>query len=273
MTPTRSRWLVWLAAALTFALTFSLGCWQLRRADQKQAAQDTLMQRRLLPAWGNADWPCDLTSHRQSPKPELPSERPVHLQGRWLLHRTVYLDNRPMDGQSGFFVITPLQLDPSPTCGQRIVLVQRGWVPRNSLDRLRLPPVHTPAGLITVQGRVMPHLSRAYALGDEPLPAPTSASAPAAATETPLVRQNADVAFWQAWLGQALLPGAVLQVQARGLTENDPVLRRHWPEPVLGKDKNLAYAAQWFAMSAVIAVLFVWFQVIRPRRQVAHVQH
>ncbi len=268
MTPTRSRWLVWLAAALSFALTFSLGCWQLRRADQKQAAQDTLMQRRLLPAWGNADWPCPIG---QSSPAELPSERPVRLQGRWLPQHTVYLDNRPMDGQSGFLVITPLQLDPPPACAQGVLLVQRGWVPRNGLDRLRLPPVNTPMGLVTVQGRVMPQVSRVYALGEEALLAPSAASAPASAPETPLVRQNADVAFWQAWLGQALLSGAVLQVQADGLAESDAVLHRHWPEPGFGKDKHLAYAAQWFAMAAVIAVLFVWFQVIRPRRQAAHV--
>lgn len=265
MTPTRSRWLVWLAAGLMFALTFSLGCWQLRRAEQKQAAQDALSQRRVLPALENADWPCLPV---EAPVASLPTERPVRLRGRWLPQHTVYLDNRPMDGQSGFLVVTPLALDPTLACAHNVLLVQRGWVPRNKHDRLRLPPIQTPTGLVTVEGRVMGQLSRVYALGKEAIPPLVSASQ----AETPLIRQNADVAFWQARLGQALLSGAVLQVQAELGAESDAVLRRHWPEPGMGKDKHLAYAAQWFAMAGVIAVLFVWFQVIRPRRQAAHVQ-
>jgi hypothetical protein len=52
----RSRfWLVTLAAALTAALTFSLGQWQLDRASQKLALQSSLEQKKSLPVLGNAD--------------------------------------------------------------------------------------------------------------------------------------------------------------------------------------------------------------------------
>jgi surfeit locus 1 family protein len=63
--------------------------------------------------------------------------RRVSLRGRWLEQHTVYLDNRQMDGKPGFYLLTPLQLDGMPGS---VVLVQRGWLQRNFIDRSqRLP--------------------------------------------------------------------------------------------------------------------------------------
>jgi surfeit locus 1 family protein len=263
MTPRAARVLTWLAALLTFALTFSLGCWQLRRADQKQAAQDTLVERRALPAWGNAEWPCG-----DAAAATLPVERTAVLHGRWLADKTVFLDNRPMDGQSGFVIVTPLVLEGRAVCGdagRTVVLVQRGWLPRNGQDRLNLPPLITPGGVQRVQGRVLAGVQRAYALSPEPQPTPDARG--------PLVRQNADAAFWRAWLGQSPLAGAVLEVQAAQADEAGLALRRHWPEPGSGRERHLGYAVQWFALAALVAGLFVWFQLIRPRRKARHVPH
>jgi surfeit locus 1 family protein len=154
-----------------------------------------------------------------------------------------------------------LRLSEGPvSCPQGIVLVQRGWVPRDPADRLRLPALDTPPGEVQLAGRVMTGLSQVFQLGAEPPPVPASA---------PVVRQNADDVFWTQWLGQPSLAGAVLQVQAA--TPSDaPVLLRQWAEPGQGQDKHLAYAAQWFAMAAVVAGLTIWFQIIRPRRQNRH---
>ena len=44
-------------------------------------------------------------------------------------------------------------------------------------------------------------------------------------------------------------------------------LLREWPQPASGAGKNIGYAFQWWAIAAVIAVLYVWFQFIQPRRQ------
>jgi surfeit locus 1 family protein len=254
MTPVRRQFLLWLAASLAMALTLSLACWQLRRADQKMAAYAELLERQHQPPWRNADWPCSTSVAPAS----LPQQKPVSLAGQWQGDRTVFLDNRPMDGVSGFIVVTPLRLSASAsTCPGRTVLVARGWVPRDPHDRLRLPAVNTPTGEVQVLGRVMAGLSQTYQLGAEPL---------ALNRAGPLVRQNVDGAFWAGWLGQPPLVGAVLQVQAdvtsSALADN---LLRHWPEPGQGQEKHLAYAAQWFALSTLIAGLTLWFQIIRPR--------
>ena len=62
--------------------------------------------------------------------------------------KTVYLANRSMNAQVGFWVFTPLRLS-----GGGVVLVQRGWVLRDAVDSNKLPPLQTPAGSVQVQGR------------------------------------------------------------------------------------------------------------------------
>lgn len=259
MTPVWRQVLVWLAAIAVIGLTASLGNWQLHRADQKRQAHADMMARQQQVPWSGADWPCD-ASHDPA---TLPVQRPVMLRGHWLVDRTVFLDNRPMDSISGFIVVTPLRLsDTQAGCAQGTVLVERGWVPRDLHDRLKVPPVPTPSGEVWVMGRVSRGVSEAYRLGQEPTAMPGSG---------PFIRQNADAAFWSTWLGQAPLAGAVVQLQAVDPSAPSDGLRRHWPEPGQGQDKHLAYAAQWFAMSATVAGLTLWFQIIRPRRQSRHV--
>jgi surfeit locus 1 family protein len=271
MSPKLKRLLVWVAAVATMALTASAGVWQLGRAEQKQAAEAALERQRQMPAWTQDDWPCGRDTSAVSGRSgangaqgdataaaALPVQRPVMLRGHWLPANTVFLDNRPMGGVSGFIVVTPLRLSTTQgACPGGVVLVQRGWVSRDVQDRLRLPPIDTPEGEVLVPGRVSAALSQAYQLGDEPL---------ADAASAPIVRQNADAAYWALRLGQAPLAGAVLQTRP-AQPADAPVLRRQWPEPGRGQDKHLAYAAQWFAMAAVVAGLTIWFQLIRPRRQ------
>ena len=42
--------------------------------------------------------------------------------------------------------------------------------------------------------------------------------------------------------------------------------RCQWPEPAADVQKHYGYAFQWFALCALILGLYVWFQLIRPRR-------
>jgi surfeit locus 1 family protein len=42
-------------------------------------------------------------------------------------------------------------------------------------------------------------------------------------------------------------------------------LARRWPAPALGIHKHYGYAFQWFALCALMAILHVWFRILRPR--------
>jgi surfeit locus 1 family protein len=228
------RWVILLGALTMAALTARLGVWQLDRAAQKRALQQAIVERAKLP-------PLDERALALTPaQAEAQHWRLVRLQGRWRAERTVFLDNRQMDGRPGFFVVTPLEIHPGDA-----VLVQRGWVARDPLERTKLPPIDTPSGVVQVQGRIAPPPSRLFDFGAE---------------ERGAIRQNLDLAAYSKEIGLPLRPLSVQQ-----LGDGADGLGRHWPLPALDLSKHYGYAFQWFAMAALITGLYVWFQLLRPR--------
>jgi surfeit locus 1 family protein len=142
--------------------------------------------------------------------------------------------------------VTPLQLEERAES----VLVQRGWVARNFADRTALPALPTPTGSVTIAGSIAPPPARLYEFA-------TAASGS--------IRQNLDLDAYARELGIPLLPLSLLQ--ADGPDAGADGLRRDWPLPALDLQKHYGYAFQWFALAALMAGLYVWFQLIRPARQ------
>ena len=231
----RKRWWLPLAAVLMALATGRLGVWQLDRAAQKTALRDAQQAQRLLPALTMGELPRDADA-------PVPLHRAVHLQGRWSAAHTVYLENRQMNGRPGFYVLTPLLLDDG-----RALLVQRGWLPRDSADRTRVADVPTPAVAVQLQGRIAPAPSRLYDFGG-------AASGP--------IRQNLAPGDFARETGLDLLPYSVVQEQA-GSGPADGLLRE-WPRPAADVHKHYGYAFQWFALSTLVIGLYVWFQFLRP---------
>jgi surfeit locus 1 family protein len=231
--------IVLLAAVAGALATARLGVWQLDRAAQKTALHEAVLARGALPA-------LDAAQLARTPQGAAEQQhRRVVLEGRWLASHSVYLDNRQMNGRPGFFVVTPLQIAPDDA-----VLVQRGWVPRDSRERERLMAVSTPAGVVRVEGRIAPGLARLYEFD--------SAASGA-------IRQNLDIGAYGRETGLALRPLAVVQLD--GAAAPSDGLRRQWTPAVLDVSKHHGYALQWFALSTLITGLYVWFQLIRSRRR------
>ena len=222
---------VLVGALLVIALTARLGWWQLDRARQKLDLQAAMDAELALPPLDNGALGGAGQLHRR-----------VALTGQWLPQHTVWLDNRPMDGRAGFYVVTPLRL----TGRGDVVLVQRGWAPRDPARRTHLPDIVTPAGEVQVPGRLAAAPSRLYELGEGAAGA---------------IRQNLDPAALAVETGLPLLPLTVVQTEGAA---GDGLLR-HWPAPDLGLHKHYGYAFQWFALSALTLILYVWFQLLRPR--------
>jgi surfeit locus 1 family protein len=252
MTLGRHRRTVVVAAAVVGALvTARLGVWQLDRAQQKISRQRSLDERAVLPPLPSAD-----LARTDGQVADQVFRRTV-LQGRWLAERTIYLDNRQMNGRPGFFVMTPLLL----TDGDA-VLVQRGWLPRDFIDRNRLAPVATPSGVVQVPGRVSPPPSKLFAFGG---------------ADTGTIRQNLDVPAFGREIRIALRPVSLLQTAPEqavppadtaampaAAAASDSLLRQ-WAAPTVDVGKHHGYAFQWFALCALITGLTLWFQFIRPR--------
>lgn len=241
MTHSRSArfWLITLAAVVTAGVTFRLGLWQLDRAEQRLALQAAILQRQAMP-------PVPQSALLDARAQTQLLHRKVILRGNWLARYTVFLDNRQMRGRPGFFVVTPLQLEGS----HAVVLVERGWVPRNFEQRERLPPVPAPAGTVELRGRIAPAPAKLYEFSG---------------TQTGAIRQNLDLTQFRVETGLPLLDFAVRQTQ--GAPDG---LLRDWPEAASGAATNYGYAFQWWAMSGLVAILYVWFQFIVPRRKASH---
>lgn len=230
-------WVLTLAALLGIGATFALGLWQLGRAHQKEALANAIQSREEMVPLDSAGL---LSGDRRALL-----HRPVQLRGTWVPERTVFLDNRQMEGRAGFYVLTPLRLAGSDA----VVLVQRGWAPRHFESREALPRVETPPGEVLLQGRIAPPPAKLYQFGP-------AGSGP--------IRQNLDLLPFAAETGLELL--ADVTVQQTGPASQG--LRREWPETGgRGPETNYGYAFQWWALCGLIAFLYVWFQFIQPRRR------
>ena len=247
--------IVTLAALVGVALTARLGVWQLSRAAEKIALQTALDTRAHLPSLDNAGLA------RDAAQADAQHYRPAVVHGRWVAGHTIFLENRQMNGRPGFFVVTPLRLDGR----EDALLVQRGWAPRDIRDRTLLPRVEESAGEVEVHGLIAPPPARLFEFS-------AAASGP--------IRQNLDVAGYSAEIKLPLAPLSLQQTDASGSTvsaasaaagpSTGDTLLRQWPHPAVDVHKHYGYAFQWFAMSALMLGLYVWFQLVRPRlRRVA----
>lgn len=238
MSPRARRWLVLIAALIGVLVTARLGLWQLSRAAEKERLQAALDARSTAAPLALVELASDarLAGEQQF--------RRITLRGRWVGGHTVFLDNRPMAGRVGFYVVTPLLLGESGDA----VLVQRGWVPRDAQQRTRVPDIVSPEGEVSVEGRIAPPPSRLYSLGEE--------------TAGP-IRQNLDLDGFARETGLRLRPLSVQMTDVPGVPSDG--LLREWPAPAFGVHKHYGYAFQWFALATLITGLYVWFQLVRPR--------
>ena len=236
MTSRTRFWLVTAATAVAVASTASMGVWQLSRADQKRTLERQIAQRGTQP-------PLDAAALLSAPDHADQLYRRVVLRGTWMPAASVFLDNRPMAGRSGFILVTPLKIGAS----SQAVLVQRGWVPRDFQDRSKVPDVATTAEEVEVEGRLAPPPSRLFDFGS---------------VAGGRIRQNLAVDDVVRETGVPMPAVSVLQM---GVSPEG--LLREWPRFEADVPKHLGYAAQWFAMSALCAGLYAWFQLISPRRR------
>ena len=239
-TPVWQRWLVLLVAVLAVGITGSLGLWQLDRAAQKTGLQDNKTKQAAMQA---LDARSLGGAHDSEQQRAGLMHRRIALVGRWLPKHTIYLENRQMNAKPGFFVLTPFEIQDSGV----VLLVQRGWAQRSFTDRAALPPIQTPEGRVEVQGHLAPWPSRLYDFGG---------------TEQGPIRQNLAIQEFQKETGLGMLEITLLQ---SGLASEG--LLREWPVLGSGVDKHYGYAFQWFGLSGLIALLYVWFQIVQPRRK------
>jgi surfeit locus 1 family protein len=223
----RFRTIPFVATVLLVALGIALGQWQDRRAAGKIAMQEQLAARAL-------EAPLLLVA-QAGPVPT-PYQR-VRVTGSFVREWPVFLDNRPLNGRAGFYLLMPLRIEGS----DQQVLVARGWLPRTG-EYGRLPPFDTPEGRVTLEGIVKDNIGRVMQLG----------------TQIPLtpkaIVQNVGVDQFAQASKLALRPFFIEQTDP---VQAGELLVREWPAPALGADKHKAYAFQWYALALMALLFFV----------------
>ena len=224
----RPRLWHWLLAGAACAAGIALGNWQGRRAEEKRALGERFEQALHAPALELA-WPGN--------KEDVLGRR-IAVRGTFEAERTVFLDNKILNGRVGYEVVTPLKLSTAPAH----VLVDRGWAPAGA-SRAQLPAVATPQGEVRIEGLAQERFAHALQGG------------PASGGK---VRQNLDVDAFAKESGLALVPLVLEELSgpADGLV-------RERPRPDTGVDVHRAYALQWYSLAALAVVLAAVFSFKR----------
>jgi len=224
----RFRPVALIAALIVALIGILLGNWQ-----QDRAAYKTDLQARQL---ARAAQPPFTLGSTTAAAPDLEFRR-VRVHGEFVAGWPVLLANRPRGSQSGFYLAMPFKI----AGADEHVLVLRGWLPRQA-EFDKLPTFATPAGPVTLEGRLVLSAGKVMELGDGPPLAPGAA-----------VQNLTPQALAQA-SGLRLLPFLVQQTLPA--TPAD-LMARDWPLPEAGIDKHRGYAFQWYALAALALLFYV----------------
>jgi surfeit locus 1 family protein len=227
----RFRLVPFVVTVLLVVLGITLAQWQTRRGDQKQAIENRLLQR-------EADATVKLGDTLQDV--DQIEFRRMALRGEFIAGWPVYLDNRPLNGVAGFYVLMPFKLAASDTGTGSYVLVARGWLPRDPADRSKLPSYPTPAGTVEIEGLVRRDFGHVLQLGD------------AGPLRPQAIVQNLGISEFAAASKFRLQPFVIEQT-----SNSDDHLLRDWPRPSLGIEKHRGYAFQWYALAVMALIFFV----------------
>ena len=221
------RWIPFFAALVAALIGIALGNWQERRAEEKQTIEKAMLSQQSEAV---------LQLNTLQGKEILPEFRRVVAAGEFIASWPVYLDNRPSHGRAGFYLLMPLRLHGS----DQVVMVARGWFPRDQAVRTKLPVIPVEPGLVRIEGVIRHTAGRVLSLGQE---APLQPGA---------ILQNLNLAEFSRASGLTLQAHIIEQSN----NTNDQLVR-DWPRPSFGVDKHRGYAFQWYALAATAFLFFV----------------
>ena len=213
-----------------------LGRWQLDRAGEKKEIIETQLHRAAEPA-------VELPARFEDPLRW--RHRKVRFAAVPLSERQFLLDNQIREGRVGFNVLTAFKAS-----GAGLILVDRGWVPLGA-DRSDLPEVSIPGEPMRLEGSIYVPYGEPFTLGgiDD------------GESGWPRIIQFLDFKALGRRLGEPLRPFVVRL--APSLPHG---YLRTWRLTSVSPEKHLAYAFQWFALSAAAFAVFVVLTLRRRRK-------
>jgi surfeit locus 1 family protein len=221
-----------------------LGLWQLDRLGQVRDNNALLAERLAAPPLELADLVAD-----SGVDEEALEFRSVTASGVFRPDEEVLQRNREHQGQQGFHLLTPLELD-----GGGVVLVRRGWVPASMSE----PPVEQaapPEGTVEVSGLLERPVTQPGFGARDP-----DDGVLARVFHTDTQRLNLQVE------GELYPMVLRLQEQEPPLNAGPGELPEAIPAPELDEANHLSYALQWFSFAALALITYGAWLWTRHRR-------
>ena len=212
---------------LLLTLLYSLGQWQLSRAQAKDSLTQQIETRRQLNAVG-----LDLLPTSDEEK----QYRPVTMTGYFDTKRSFLLDNRVMETVAGYNVVTPFTLENGSS-----LLVNRGWIPRTRY-RTDLPEFDTSSELQTLTGFVRTPYKKVFMLQEQHYDL----------TQWPVIVQSINIAELEKVVDVKFYPFLVMLDKKSAAGFN-----RNWPTVKLDSQKNIGYAVQWFGLFFALLAIYL----------------
>ncbi len=221
------RWIPFVATSIVIAIGVALGQWQMHRAAYKEAIESRLVTRQSEApvVLGVSQVDADSMEYRH-----------VRVSGEFVRDWPIYLENRPNNGVAGFYLLMPLKIAGTDSH----VLVARGWLPRDPVDRSKLPTITTPTGIVKVEGLARRSPGHLMQLGQGNPVRPDA------------ILQNVEIAEIAAASKLPMQP--ILIEQSNDLHDG---LVRNWLRPSSGIEKHYGYAVQWYGLAATALIFFV----------------
>lgn len=228
----KSRKLALLAFVL-FCIFINLGMWQVRRADEKQL---------LLKSFSQRAHHAPLQADKLLSVSDLRFYR-ARLEGTFDNEHTILLDNKTHHGKIGYEVYTPFKATGFGTP----ILVDRGFI-QSTGSRSDLPNIHAIVDETSVTG-ILNEPPKYAALGEM-----------IDKTSWPLRVEYIDLQKISEHLHTNFFP-YILTLDPKHAAAFD----LEWEIVIMGPERHLGYALQWFAFALTLLVLFAALNIKKNR--------
>jgi len=213
---------------LLLTLLYSLGQWQLSRAEAKLILKQNIQSRSELKASE-----LDLLPEPDDEKQFMP----VLVKGHFVAGKSFLLDNKVMGQLAGYHVISVFESENGNN-----LLVNRGWITRTKY-RKDLPVFVTPDGVVTLSGFVRTPYEKVFMLEDQQYDL----------QQWPVIIQSINIKELEKVLNTRLKPFVMMLDQ-----DSVAGFNRNWPAYKLDSDKHIGYAVQWFGLfCALLGIFFI----------------
>lgn len=211
-----------------FVLLCKLGFWQLERAEEKRIWLTEFENLHPLPL-------SQLQTAIDQAQLSTVNGRQFQLEGKVISQYTAYLDNRVFQGQTGYKVIAPVQIDALDAW----LLVDFGWV-KGPRSRASLPDFNLPDS-VALTGLIKSTNLGQFMLADNQL-----------TSQWPQRVQAVEQLLTHAW------PKTVLPLLVYANDQQVSGLVQTYKPVVMKPEKHQAYAVQWFLLALASIVIFLF---------------